>query len=383
MFAHPIPTRYLLPLLFVAGCSPVHRVSVTVTVPPETDRVIMVGNVPALGNWDPAEAPALDRTSDTSFTKTLRIRQDYIEYKFTRGSWETEALLRDSTIPDNYRVALSPQTVLTHRIPLWRDKIPEKPVDRRKGITGTVIFYDSVYSPQLDNYRTIRVWVPPDYREAPDQYYPVLYLQDGQNVFSPALSISREEWSLDETATELIARGSIMPIIMVAVDHAAERTAEYSPMHRGRAYSDFLIHTVKSWVDTAFRTLPEPEHTAVMGSSMGGIISFHLAWEHPEIFGMAACLSPAFLVDDEEIVHRVRQYSGPKKQVFFILFNGTEDLETRLQPAVAGMKNALGKAGYAEGNDFIYRTFPGHRHTEADWARQSRLVLQQFFGMKK
>ncbi|MFQ6604688.1 MAG: alpha/beta hydrolase-fold protein [Fidelibacterota bacterium] len=383
MFAPAIPRRFLGLLLLLSGCSPKYHVDVTVKAPPHTSRVVMVGNTAELGNWDPAEAPRLEQDSDTTFQVTLVIRQPQIEYKFTRGSWETEALQADSSIPGNYSANLSPQTTLAHSIPLWRDDIGPLSVDRLKGITGTVEVYDSVYSPQLDNYRTVTVWLPPSYYGTSYNHYPVLYLQDGQNVFSSALSLSHEEWALDETAMDLINRGQMAEIIMVAIDHGADRTGEYSPAHRGNDYSAFLIRTVKPWIDTTYRTRPGAEHTAVMGSSMGGIIAFHLAWEYPNVFGMAAGLSPAFLVDDSEIVRRVQTGSLPDPRPFFIIYNGTEELEARLQPAITALVEALESRGFDRDRDFRYQIFTGALHTEAAWAEQSRSVLLAFFGNKK
>lgn len=128
------------------------------------------------------------------------------------------------------------------------------------------------------------VWLPPSHNIELDKHYPVLYLHDGQNVFTSGISLSGQEWLLDETVTELIDKKKIEEIIMVAVYHGENRTAEYSPKHQGNEYADFLISSIKPWIDKEYLTKPERENTAVLGSSMGGIISFHLGWEYNHIF---------------------------------------------------------------------------------------------------
>lgn len=350
-------------------------------VPAGTDTVVVIGSPAELGGWDHGSALPLQKQNDSTFSGAVPIRSaTEIEYKFTRGSWDKEALTADSTIPGNYHAAVKNSNLLRHRIPFWRDNIIVRPSDRKASIVGTVVQYEKWYSPQLDNTRQVTVWLPPSYAEATSKHYPVLYLHDGQNVFSPGISLSGNEWRLDETATDLITKGLLREIIMVAIDNNQDRTAEYSPIQRGEPYCRFVINTVKPVIDSTYRTLPGPQTTAVMGSSMGGIISFHLAWEYPEIFGLSAALSPAFIVDDEEIVNRVRDDSGARKDGLFIIYNGTEGLESRLQPAITRIIAALEENGYKAGCDYVYRIFDGASHSEADWAEQSRSVLLRFFG---
>jgi enterochelin esterase-like enzyme len=153
--------------------------------------------------------------------------------------------------------------------------------------------------------RTVRVYLPASYRTNTAGQYPVLYLHDGQNVFSFAgtnVAFGWGSWELDRTADRLASERKMQEIIMVAVDNSPARLAEYGGAHHSgtnglspyEKYEDFLINELKPAMDTRYRTRSKAADTAVMGSSMGGLCSIVLAWEHPEVFGGAASLSGAF-----------------------------------------------------------------------------------------
>jgi len=113
---------------------------------------------------------------------------------------------------------------------------------------------------------------------------------------------------------------------------------------------------------------------------MGGIISFHLGWEHSNIFSMVGCLSPAFLVDRNEIINRVKK-SKESPNFKFTIQNGTEELEAELQPSINKMIKYLKKKGYKENTDYLYKIYDGNNHTEKAWAQQVRDTLLFFFGI--
>ncbi len=363
-------------LLLVWNCSPrPATVKFVVAVPPGTDRVTITGNVESLGAWNPA-LHGLERIDSLHYQYILETKTGQeLEYKFTRGSWITEALDSSGHLPKNSLLTVTGDLVIRHSIPGWRDN----GYSPGCGITGTVR-YHNVYSPQLDNTRDVIVWLPPSYTENDNKQYPVLYMHDGQNIIDSYTGFQGLEWKVDEVATALIDSGLIREIIIVGIYCTEDRTAEYSPLGKGRQYSDFLIATVMPLVDSTYRTLSGPSNTAVMGSSMGGIISFHLAWEHPDVFGMAGCLSPAFLVDRREIVKRVRRYDGPNKSLKLYIDKGSVGLEKRLQPAINKMMPLLKKHGFKAGKDLIYYIAEGAEHNEDAWAQRIHIPLKFFFG---
>ena len=203
----------------------------------------------------------------------------------------------------------------------------------------------SIASQSLGGNRMVRVFLPPSYASEANRHYPVLYLHDGQNVFSSAgtnVAFGWGSWELDKTADQLARAGRMQEIIMVAVDNNGPlRLVEYSGRTVGtnnpagsaatnttpfENYAAFLIHELKPRIDREYRTLSGPAHTGVMGSSMGGICSLALAWEHPEVFGRAASLSGAFRVDQTNFLNAVlRDYRGPPKPFRIYLDSGVTD----------------------------------------------------------
>ena len=186
--------------------------------------------------------------------------------------------------------------------------------------------------------RGIHIYLPPSYSTQPQRRYPVLYLHDGQNVFSSAgtnTAFGWGSWELDKTADELSRAGKMQEIIMVAVDNSFARYEEYCGRHHAanaptntafENYEAFLIAELKPQIDREYRTLPGAAHTAVMGSSMGGICSVVLAWEHPEIFGGAASLSGAFQVEQTNFLNGVlKEYHGQPKPIRVYLDSGVVD----------------------------------------------------------
>ncbi len=218
----------------------------------------------------------------------------------------------------------------------------------------------------------VRVYQPPGYDDNTLKRYPVLYMHDGTNLFFPEESFLGQTWEVDETMDMLDAMNVIDKVIVVGV-YAGDRMSEYTkPGYE--AYGRFVVESLKPFIDGAFRTLRGPEHTAVMGSSLGGVVSFHLAWQWPEVFGMAACLSSTFGYRDD-FFDRVR--SEPRRDVRFYLDSGWP--EDNYEPT-QGMRDLLASRGYKSGEDLLYYAFPGAEHNESLWAARSHIPFQFFFG---
>jgi predicted alpha/beta superfamily hydrolase len=232
-------------------------------------------------------------------------------------------------------------------------------------VTGTVRVLPNVHSPQLDNTRDLLVYLPPSYG-AGDLRYPVLYFQDGQNLFDRGTGFGGEEWHVDETLQSLAGEG--LEAIAVGLPHAGEaRLAEYSPFDRkvpgrGDAYLDFLVETVKPLVDAAFHTLPDREHTGLIGSSMGGLISLYGFFRRPDVFGLVGSLSPALWYAGQAIYDLVREVPAPPGRLY--LDHGTRE------NSAARMARLLRAKGYADEADLRYVAEPGGEHRETAWARR-------------
>lgn len=218
----------------------------------------------------------------------------------------------------------------------------------------------------------VRVFDPPGYEENYLKRYPVLYMQDGQNLFFPEEAFLGTSWKIGETLTLLDQMNAVDKMIVVGV-YPRDRNREYTrPGYR--EYGRFLVEELKPWVDCNFRTLGGPDSTAVMGSSLGGVVSFYLAWQYPEVFGMAACMSSTFGWRDDL---RERVATEAKRPVRFYLDSGwphdnyevTRDLRTR-----------LAQRGYEQGRDLFYLAFPEAMHSERFWALRAHIPIQLFFG---
>lgn len=195
--------------------------------------------------------------------------------------------------------------------------------------------------------RTFRVYIPQSYEKEPNRRYPVLYLHDGQNVFSSAgtnIAFGWGSWELDKTVGELCRARKMQEVILVAVDNSVARYEEYcgrvsssqrgvstnAPLERRTTmfenYAAFLITELKPRIDQEYRTKSGPSNTGLMGSSLGGVCSVVLAWEHPEIFGCAASLSGAFQVEQTNFLNNVLgQFQGKAKPIRVYLDSGTID----------------------------------------------------------
>ncbi len=216
---------------------------------------------------------------------------------------------------------------------------------------GKLLTETGVPSRFLGAPRTVRIYLPPSYEAEPKRRYPVLYLHDGQNVFSPAGTNSCfgwGSWELDRTVDELCAAGRMREIIMVAVDHSRSRYKEYRGMlypqdgparkalrgagtnaldnARFEAYANFLIKELKPKIDRDYRTLKTAANTALMGSSLGGICSLGLAWEFPKTFGLAASLSGSFHIEAMNFLNcGLRASAAKRKPIRIYLDSGTVD----------------------------------------------------------
>jgi predicted alpha/beta superfamily hydrolase len=203
------------------------------------------------------------------------------------------------------------------------------------GSSGNVVFEGTVRSDLLQTNRFIRIYLPLGYNENRTVRFPVLYIHDGQNAFStagPHAAFGWGNWELDKTVTRLLTEKKMRPIIMVAIDCGPSRYREYrgptAPGTENRAYERygrFLIEELKPRIDDEYRTLTNAAHTGLIGSSMGGICSLALAWERPEIFGLAASLSGAFQVEKQYFLDQVLTKSGGKKPIRIYLDSGITD----------------------------------------------------------
>ncbi|MEL6345089.1 MAG: alpha/beta hydrolase-fold protein [Myxococcota bacterium] len=230
----------------------------------------------------------------------------------------------------------------------------------------------SIADPTSGLEHEVRVYLPPGYEENHLKRYPTLYMHDGHNVFLAEEAYMNVEWRADETMNLLDAMSVTNKVIIVAV-YPRDRMADYTNLGCG-GYARYLAETLKPAIDQQFRTLPGPDHTAVMGSSLGGVVSMHLAWQWPEVFGAAACLSSTFGYADD-LANRVRKEPLPNIRLYLDSGWPRDNFSVTRE-----MATLLVERGMTMGEELMYFAFPLAHHSEKHWAARLHLPFQFLFG---
>ncbi len=380
----------------IAGCC---TATIRVHVPVGTGTVYLTGSLPELGPWRADALPMTGVGGERTAWVTAPPGTTF-EYKFTLGSWNREALGNAGAAAPNNRLILDRDTVVVHDITNFKRDPRDYIADwRGSGVLGRLVYWTDVRSAYLGPTRHVEIWLPPGYDEAPSTRYPVLYMSDGQNLFDPRIANTGVDWGVDQAVVRLVGRGTIPPVIVVGVWNSSERGPEYSPWHRASAYARFLIEELMPRVNREFRTLTGPDHTAVMGSSMGGLLSFYLVTHHPDIFGACGCMSTHFPLSEATvaqlfpgapttptpdttpyIIRDIEAGLTVPKGVRYWFDYGTQGLDSTYGPTHAAVRAWLLKQGLVEGRDFVIRRYEGATHNEASWRARLDDPLQFLFG---
>ncbi len=239
--------------------------------------------------------------------------------------------------------------------------------------------------------RTVRIYTPDAYDASPDQRFPVLYFQDGQNVFDHPASAVFDTWCANRTIERLASEGRSDPWILVAVDHGPDRFTQYSPWPEPRlgveagapAYLDFVVCELMPWVDRTYRTRTGAEQTAIAGSSLGGLVALYAGWRHPEIFGRIGAFSPSVMWSLDAL--RTAWTDHPRRWSRIYLDVGTLEglrhgpVEMNYPEAVRSFWEHLVRLGYAEW-ELRFVIEEGARHEERAWQRRLPEALGWLLG---
>jgi predicted alpha/beta superfamily hydrolase len=269
----------------------------------------------------------------------------------------------------------------------WRGREEEARLRETHTLAGTVERHPEFRSAALGTTRRVWVYLPPSYASETERRFPVLYMQDGQNVFDGATAfLAGKEWQVDETVERLAAEGRVEPPIVVAVDNGGERRAfEYLPTRDARVrdgggadpYGRMLVEELKPWVDRTWRTRPGREDTGIAGSSFGGVVALYVGLSHPEVFGRIAALSTSAWVDGHYLVRFVDALPAKPDTLVW------SDIGTREGPAAVpdarALRDALVRKGWREGVDLRHVEAEGAGHDETAWAARVPAVLEFLF----
>ena len=366
------------------------RLTFEVTIPadPTRQRVVIVGTDPMLGNWQAERGLPLERCSDGKFRGAADLPGGLVEFKITRGSWDSEETRLDGTIALNYQYLMLHDVDVAIEVENWKDSPP--------------LEHDWIYGKTIDceinatlfgHHRRTVVWLPPGFMRSHDSRHPVLYLLDGQDTLAALDTCGHETLTADDCVRRLAKHGLIPDVILVAVFHREEfgqRDEELSPQLDGPKVADFLVNDLKPFIDWTFcrdRTLPDPANNGVLGFGLGGALSLWMAMRHAGTFGRFACLSTYFedlSADPPDECELIRQLENtpiaPGTKIYF-------DHGTLLGDASIGLYQsrvtaALERKGLVGGRDFLVNVAEGAEHMLTAWRARLGAPLTFLFGKR-
>jgi predicted alpha/beta superfamily hydrolase len=353
---------------------------------PAGATIYLTGSCNGWTTDDPAFAFSFN-PSTGNYDLTLPPGRGTLDYKFCRGTWSTIETDADNRAVPNRRYLFGQgPAVVTQQILNWEDQGGIVPPRQHSASNNVHIISPAFAMPQLRRTRRVWVYLPPGYDEASPKRYPVLYLQDGQNVFDQFTSFAGE-WGVDETLDALAASGQdLSSCVVVAVDNADKhRLDEYSPWRNrrtgrggeGEQYTDFLVHTLKPYIDHHYRTRPEREATGILGSSMGGLLATYAALRFPAVFGRVGVFSPAYWFAGHALLAYVaQQVPRPDTRWYFVC--GTQESPT-MAPLMTAVRDALRDAGVPAAN-LNFNTLADGQHAEWFWQREFKSAYSWLFG---
>ncbi len=268
------------------------RVSVPETTP--NDQTIYIsGSAPAMGAWE-AAGVALEPAGDEPqvHTVTLSLVNDVeYGYKVTRGTWSTVERAENDRDLDNRLIRADAARTVDVGVAEWVDKGKSDP--SKVTLTGDIRYHRGLIGDGLELPRDLIVWLPPGYGQSENFRYPVLYLQDGQNLFDASSSFQGIEWQVDENARDVIQDDKAPPFIVVGITNTYNRNAEYTPgTETAAAFADFVVEKVKPLIEEKYQAAVEAQDNAIGGAGLGAMASMLTVDRHPDAFGQLVALAP-------------------------------------------------------------------------------------------
>ena len=342
---------------------------------PEGDKIFISGD---FEGWTGGQKPYELEFSEGHYKIVLPAQLKSISFKFTRGSWdEVEADQNGSQIENRNLDLSEKKQTLYYSIENWANFIETKSTTTANVETLS----DAFEMPNLGKQRRIWVYLPPNYHES-NERYPVLYMQDGQNLFDAKTSYSGE-WEVDEALDALFDEKGIK-IIVIGIDNAGEqRIDEYTPwklkgyksIQKGEAYINFISQTLKPFVDENYRTLNGRQNNGIMGSSLGGLISHYAVLKYPETFGFAGVFSPSFEMAPESFQFTQNHSQQKSSRIYYMAGDSeSEQMDSLMVKMVDQMK----ASGFPSAN-IKSKVVTGGKHNEKLWRGEFKEAITWLF----
>ncbi len=345
---------------------------------PANATVYIAGN---FNQWNPSATPL--HRENGFYTYTLPEADGEIEYKFTLGSWERSETSMTGKIPNRKARYIGQPQTLNLAVAAWENSTQKK---KSTASANVHILTEQFPIPQLQRSRRIWIYLPPDY-EKNRKNYPVIYMQDGQNLFDEATSFSGE-WEIDETLNRLFQEGDL-GVIVVGIDNGAEnRINEYIPWNHpkygggeGALYMQFIAETLKPYVDAHYRTKRNRAHNALMGSSLGALISTYGGVKYSKVFSKIGAFSPAYWIVAKQLGLYLAESPSQLSKTKIFLVAGSAESAT-MQKDIEQVKTLLEKKGLQKKN-IVVKLDANGQHNENYWRGEFGLVYQWLFSRKK
>lgn len=331
-------------------------------------------------NWEPGDTNSkMSKDAKGHYTLTINPPKGEVRYKFTRGNWATvEGSADGSFRPDRVIQYDGGKRTVFCNINNWEGSSAGQ---KKSTAAANVIILDKSFRmPELKRSRRVWIYLPPDYYNS-NKSYPVIYLHDGQNIFDNASAFSGE-WKVDETLNEIFQKTQ-RGFIAVGIDNGAQyRFDEYSAWRNtrfgggdGDKYVQFIAESLKPYIDENFRTLSDRNNTAIIGSSMGGLISHYAIMERPDVFGKAGVFSPSFWFTNQ--VFWYTSSKGKQQDVKIFMIGGLTE-KSNMVGNMYAMKRTMLARGFD--NSEIYLDVHGDgQHSEWYWAREMPDAINWLF----
>lgn len=331
----------------------------------------------SFNGWNPQDKNfLLVKDANGNFSLNVSLSKGAYQFKITRGGWDKVECTSTGADVGNRMLDINSDTSISISIEGWKDHFPSVAISRKSTADKNVHILDSTFwIPQLHRKRRIWIYLPDGYASTKTRY-PVLYMHDGQNVFDDATSYAGE-WGVDECLDTMKKK-----CIVVAIDNGLDkRLNEYCPYDfsltdiaasnisgkgEGKQYVDFLVKTLKPFIDKKFRTLRDRNNTFIAGSSMGGLISMYAVLKYPNVFGAAGVFSPAFWVGSKIFDDILKMGSKVHSRIYF--YAGGKENETMVPEMLKAKKEMMEVSKPA--TNFVSTIDENASHNEAAWRKE-------------
>lgn len=334
--------------------------------------------------WDPGST-AMVADGAGNYTYTIPEGSGVLEYKFTRGAWSSAEGNASGTYLPNRTANFSgsPQT-LNLNVQSWEDLGSGNP----STATANVHIMNTAFvMPQLAN-RTRKIWIylPPDY-DSSTKTYPVIYMEDGQNLFDNKTAFAGE-WQVDETLNTLFLQGDFGAIVIGIDNDGGERINEYCPWNNtqygggdGDKYMQFVAETLKPYVDANYRTRPSKEYNALIGSSLGALISNYGGVKYSATFSKIGSFSPAYWINATEFNNYITTSTADLSGTRIYFVAGSTESAT-MASDIETVKNNMQAKGLTAANTLVKLDSYG-QHNENYWKGEFSAAYKWLFKNEK